>query len=262
MNAFDYLNDYYTAYDEEGRLLTKHGRVEYLTTMKYVEKYLTPGARIIEIGAGTGRYSHTLARMGYAVDAVELIPHNIEIFKENTLDSENVTVTEGNATDLSAFESNRYDITLLLGPMYHLFTEEEKITALSEAIRVTKKGGTIFVSYCMEDPSIVQYGFIRGGLPSLLEKGILDLETFKASSNPDDLFVLHRKSEIEAMRSIFNVTPLHLVATDGYANHMRPTFAEMDDFTYDIYLKYHFATCERQDLIGMSNHTLDIFRKD
>lgn len=96
----------------------------------------------------------------------------------------------------------------------------------------------------------------------MLEKGILDLETFKASSNPEDLFVLHRKSEIEALRANFNVTPLHLVATDGHTNYMRPTIDEMDDFTYNIYLKYHFATCERQDLIGMSNHSLDIFRKE
>ena len=262
MNAFDYLNDYYTAYDENGRLLTRHGQVEYLTTMKFVEKYLTPGARIIEIGAGTGRYSHTLARMGYSVDAVELIEHNIEIFRKNTSEGENVTVTQGNAIDLSDFADETYDITLLLGPMYHLFTEDEKIRALAEAVRVTKKGGVIFVAYCMEDSSIVQYGFIRGGLPSLLDKGILDLETFKASSNPDDLFVLHRKSEIEDLRSHFNVTHLQLVATDGYANHMRATLAEMDDFTYEIYLRYHFATCERQDLIGMSNHSLDIFRKE
>lgn len=262
MNAFDYLNGYYTTHDENGRLLTRHGQVEFLTTMKYIEKYLTAGARIIEIGAGTGRYSHTLARMGYTVDAVELIEHNIELFRENTEDGENVTITEGNAVDLSAFASESYDITLLLGPMYHLFTEEEELAALAEAVRVTKKGGVIFVAYCMEDPSIVQYGFIRGGLPSLLEKGILDLETFKASSNPDDLFVLHRKSEIETLRARFNVTHLHLVATDGYANHMRPTLAEMDDFTYEIYLRYHFTTCERQDLIGMSNHSLDIFRKE
>lgn len=262
MNAFDYLNEYYNAYDENGRLCTKYGMIEYLTTMRYIEKYLSDGARILEIGAGTGRYSHALARKGYTVDAVELIPHNIDLFRQNTADGENVTITEGNATDLHVFADETYDITLLLGPMYHLFTEEDKVAALSEAVRVTKKGGVIFVAYCMEDPSIVQYGFIRGGLPSLIEKGILDLETFKASSNPDDLFVLHRKSEIEELRARFNVTHLHLVATDGYANHMRPTFAEMDDFTYEIYLKYHFATCERQDLIGMSNHSLDIFRKD
>ncbi len=262
MNAFDYLNSYYSTYDEEHRLDTRYGKIEYITTMKYIEKYLAHGNRILEIGAGTGRYSHTLARMGYAVDAVELIPHNIELFRKSTIDGENVSITEGNATDLSAFADGTYDITLLLGPMYHLFTLEERTAALHEAVRVTQKGGVIFVAYCMEDPSIVQYGFIKGGLYTMLEKGIFDFETFKARSNPDDLFVLHRASEIAEMRDHLPVTSIHFIATDGYANHMRAAFADMDEFTYEAFVKYHLSTCERQDLIGMSHHTLDIFRKD
>lgn len=64
MNTNDYLKDFYNNYDEDGRLQTRHGMVEYLTTMKYIEKYLEKGMRILEIGAGTGRYSHTFARKG------------------------------------------------------------------------------------------------------------------------------------------------------------------------------------------------------
>ena len=36
----------------------------------------------------------------------------------------------------------------------------------------------------------------------------------------------------------------------------------MDEETYNLYLKYHLATCERPDMTGYSHHTLDIFRKD
>ena len=74
-------------------------------------------------------------------DDVQAVWHNIEIFKMNTKPGENVSITQGNAKDLRDFGDNIYDITLLLGPMYHLFTEDEKLQALSEAIRVTKKGG-------------------------------------------------------------------------------------------------------------------------
>ena len=76
------LNQFYGNYDENGRLLTRAGHVEFTTTMHFIEKYLTPGARILEVGAATGRYSHTLARMGYRVDAVELVEYNIKIFNE------------------------------------------------------------------------------------------------------------------------------------------------------------------------------------
>lgn len=61
----DYLVDYYNTHDEDVRLLSKHGRVEFLTTVKYIEKYLNNEVKIIEIGAGTGRYSHYFAQKGF-----------------------------------------------------------------------------------------------------------------------------------------------------------------------------------------------------
>lgn len=263
METKDYLTNYYERYDEEGRLMSsKHGRVEYITTMKYIEKYLKPNMRILEIGAATGRYSHALAQKGYRVDAVELVEHNIEIFTQNTVSGEPVTITQGNAMDLSAFESNTYDITLLLGPMYHLFTTEDKLKALSEAVRVTKKGGIIFVAYCMGDASVLLYGFAQGEIYGLIEKCMINTETFDTFSNPWDIFELCRKEDIDKLRSEFNVTQLHFVASDGYTNHMRETVDQMDDNLFELYLKYHLATCERQDMIGYSHHTIDIFRKD
>lgn len=262
METVQALTQYYENYDEENRLCSRYGMVEFLTTLRYVEKYLRPGMRILEIGAATGRYSHYFAQRGYAVDAVELVGHNIEIFRQNTKPGENITITQGNAKDLSGFADNSYDITLLLGPMYHLFAEEEKLQALSEAIRVTKKGGIIFSAYCMGDASVLLYGFVRGQIHSIMEKCMLDPVTFKTFSKPWDLFELHRKEDIDALRSHFAVTQLHFLATDGYANHMRRTLAEMDEDTFQLFLRYHFATCERLDMVGYSNHTLDIFRKD
>ena len=233
-----------------------------MTTLRYVEKYLRPGMRILEIGAATGRYSHYFAQKGYPVDAVELIEGNIEIFKQNTEPGENITVTQGNAKDLEGFEDDTYDITLLLGPMYHLFAEEEKLQALSEAIRVTKKGGVIFAAYCMGDASILLYGFVRGEIHNIIEKCMLDPVTFQTFSQPWDLFQLYRKEDIEALRESFSVTPLHFVATDGFARHLRDRLTEMDEETFHLYLTYHLATCERQDMVGISHHTLDIFRKE
>ena len=77
MKTNPYLINFYHSYDEDSRLISRHGMVEFLTTMRYIEKYLKPGSRILEIGAGTGRYSHALARQGYAVDAVELVERHV-----------------------------------------------------------------------------------------------------------------------------------------------------------------------------------------
>lgn len=262
METKEILSNYYTGYDEDGRLRSKHGMVEFLTTMRYVQRYLRPGMRIMEIGAATGRYSHELARQGYWVDAVELLEHNIELFEQNTIPGEKVTVRQGNAMDLSAFEDEIYDITLLLGPMYHLFSREDKLKALGEAIRVTKKGGIVFVAYCMGDASVLSYGFVRGRVHEIIEKCMLNPVTFDTFSNPWDIFELCRKENIDELRGQFPVTQLHFVASDGYTNHMRQTVDAMDDKTYEVYLNYHFATCERLDMVGYSHHTIDIFRKD
>ena len=262
METVEALNEFYSNYDEEGRLLSKHGQVEYLTTMRYIEKYLRPGMKILEIGAATGRYSHALARMGYEVDAVELVQHNIDIFKANTQPGEKVTVRQGNAKDLSFLEDESYDITLLLGPMYHLFTVEEQHQALSEALRVTKKGGILFAAYCGNEATMVQYCFGRGMLREEKYQKLVDPVTFKASSDPAELFELYRREDIDGLMAGFSTTRLHYVGTDMATNYMRDVIDSMEDAFFQMYLRYHFTICERQDCVGVSHHILDIHRKD
>ena len=262
MEVLKVLSEYYGSYDEDNRLSSQHGSVEYLTTMRYIQKYLKPGMRVLEIGAATGRYSHTLARQGYRVDAVELVQHNIEIFKANTNPDEDVRIYQGNAKKLDMLSDNTYDITLLLGPMYHLFTVSEQLQALSEAIRVTKKGGVIFAAYCGNEATMVQYCFGRGMMKQQRYRDLVDPVTFKASSDPAELFELYRKEDIDALMSHFPVTRLHYLGTDMATNYMRQAVDEMDEELFNLYLQYHFAICERTDLVGASHHILDIFRKD
>lgn len=261
METLKALTQFYENYDEEGRLLSRHGSVEYLTTMRYIEKYLQPGMRILEVGAATGRYSHALAQRGYRVDAVELIRHNIDIFCEKTLPGENVTIRQGNAVDLHFYEDNTFDISLVLGPMYHLFTEADQKKALSEAIRVTKKGGYIFAAYCGNEATMVQYCFGRGMIRQQRYRDLVDPVTFKASSDPAELFELYRKEDIDALMADFDVTRMHYVGTDMATNYMRQTVDEMDEELFSLYLQYHFAICERSDCVGTSHHILDISQK-
>ena len=259
----NYLEEYYIKYDEERRLLSRHGQVEYLTTMRYIEECLEgiSEPNILEIGAGTGRYSVTLAKRGFNVTAVELIEHNLEILRSKLDGTEPITAIQGNALELSLLPDSFFDLTMLLGPMYHLYTKGEKLRALSEAVRVTKSGGHILVAYCMNEPTVIQYVFGLNHLHEVMDLNMLTSD-WHCISEPKDLFEMVRTEEIADLDSTVPVKRIKLVATDGATNYMREYIDAMDDETFGKWMEYHFTICERQDLIGASHHTLDVLRKE
>ena len=259
--AYKAVCGYYETHNEHERFSHRYNSVEFITTKLYIERYLKPGARIIEIGAGSGRYSHHFARMGYSVDAVELSERNIELFSAGTSEGEDVRIHHGSAVDLGGFEDDSFDVTLLLGPMYHLFTREDQKKALSESIRVTKKGGIIAVSYCMNEATVMGFGFFKENIKDRLESGMIDRVTYKCHSTPEDIFVLWRTEEINELIRGFPLERLHFVGTDMYTNYFREQITAMDEESFGIYLDYHLSICERADMVGMSHHTLDILRK-
>lgn len=262
MERMETLTNYYTTHNEDARLTPKRGMVEFLTTIHYVEKYLKPGMRILEIGAGTGQYSHYFARNGYTVDAVELMDCNIDVFKANTQDGENITIQQGDAVNLKSIDSDRYDITLLLGPMYHLYTDEDKLAAMSEAIRVTRKGGIVFAAYYNNDSTVYHFGFLRGGFNTGEYNDLIDFETFRLTSTPQTVFALYRQEDVNVLMSHFKTERLHYVGTDMLTRFIAGAVDEMDDETFGMYMKYHLCVCERKDMVGATTHMLDIFRKE
>ncbi|MBO6061592.1 MAG: class I SAM-dependent methyltransferase, partial [Clostridia bacterium] len=258
----NYLEEFYSNYNEDGRLLSRHGQVEYLTTMRYIGECLegVDDPAILEIGAGTGRYSVTLAKRGLRVTAVELVEHNLEILRGKLDGSEPIETVLGNALDLSFLPDEAFDLTMLLGPMYHLYTHEDKLRALSEAVRVTKPGGRILVAYCMNEPTVIQFVFGQGHLREVIDKNMLT-EDWHCVSEPKEVFELVRPEEIFELDAQFPVERSKLIAADGATNYMRECIDAMDDLTFGKWMEYHFTICERQDLIGASHHTLDVLIK-
>ncbi len=252
--------DFYNNYDEDGRLTRKSRMPEYLNTMKYINKYLFPGARIIEIGAGTGRYSISLAEMGYDVTAVELVPHNIKIMKSKIKSNHSIKVLEGNACDLTVFKNDSFDIVLLLGPMYHLFNDIDKHKALSEAIRIAKRNGIIFVSYCNNDTSVYKFFYTRRIL-NFLDKGLIK-DDYHTVSSEKEIFELYRKSDIDNLMKNYDVTRLHFVGVDMLSYLYDNRFDMLNDREFEEYMKFISNLCEREDCVGLSIHMLDIFRKN
>lgn len=252
--------DFYNQYDEDSRLTRRNGQVEYLTTNKYIHEFLKHGDKIIELGAGTGAYSIPLAKEGYDVTAIELVEHNLDILKAKITKNMNIKAYQGNALDLSRFADESFDITLMLGPMYHLFTKEDKVKCLLEAKRITKKDGYLFVAYCMNEGTIISYVFAGNGLEDVLSKDLLT-EDWHCKSEPKEIFELVRIEDINEYNEEAGLSRIKIVATDGASRYMKEYLNKMDDKTFEKWIDYHLHICERMDLIGATHHSLDILKK-
>lgn len=252
------LEKYYNKFNEEKRLNSRHGQVEFITSMKYIHEILDGklDKKILDIGAGTGRYSVALAEEGYDVTAVELVKYNLGILK-----SKNSTVKayQGNALKLKRFADDTFDVTLLFGPMYHLHTWEEQKKALAEASRVTKKDGVILVAYCMNEYSVLTYGFKEGHIKESLKAGKLS-EDFQVLSKEEDLYHYMRLEEIDHLNKELGLERVKILSPDGPSDFMRPTLNAMDEETFDLFVQYHLSVCERPELIGAGSHALDLLR--
>ena len=260
------LEKYYNKFNEDKRLTTRHGQVEFQTSMVYIKRCLdelskgknASEIKVLDVGAGTGKYSIALADLGYDVTAVELVKYNLGILKKHAGDK--VTAYQGNALKLKRFEDNTFDLTLVFGPMYHLYTFEDKKKALREAKRVTKPGGYILVAYCMNEYCVITYAFKENHLKECLEQGKLTGD-FHSIGDEEGLYDYVRIEDINQLNEAVGLSRELIISPDGASDYIRPTLNAMDEETFERYLEYHLSICERQDLIGAGAHTLDILRK-
>lgn len=254
----DELVKYYNKFNEEKRLNSRHGRVEYITSMKYIHEYLPDRkeTKILDIGAGTGRYSVALANEGYDVTAVEYVKYNLGILK-----SKNSTVKayQGTALNLSRFKDNSFDFTLLFGPMYHLYTFGDKLKALCEAKRVTKAGGIVLVAYCMNEYAVIIHGFRDKNIKDSRKRGKLT-EDFHCVSDTEDLYDYVRIEDINRLNEAAEMERLKIISADGAANYIRQTLNRLDEEEFNLFIQYHLSVCERRELIGAGAHTVDILK--
>lgn len=254
------LDEYYNKFNEDKRLTRRHGIVEFVTSMKYIHKFIPEGSslKIIDIGAGTGRYSIPLSEEGHDVTAVELVNTNLGKLKAK---KSNVKAFQGSATNLKKFKDNTYDLTILFGPMYHLLTHEEKLIALNEAKRVTKPGGIIFVAYCMNEYSILTYGIKEKHILECLEDGRFSKE-FKTVPGENDLYDYVRLEEINQLNEEAKLSRIQIISPDGPANYLRQYLNALTEEEFGAFIDYHLSTCERPELLGAGAHTVDILKKE
>ena len=252
------LDRYYEKFDEEKRLGRRHGQVEFFVTITYLKKYLSQfqNPKIADIGAGTGAYSVPLAAEGFDVTAIEVVESNLAKLRAKQA---NVKTYLGDATELSMLNDNTFDIVLLLGPMYHLNTKQQKVKALLEAKRIAKNDGVILVAYYMNDYAILKHGFIDGNIAQALLSNQINAN-FHVLPKKDDIYTFDRLDDINQYNHEAKLERLTIFAPDGASDYIRDTLNKMDDATFEIFKQYQLSVCERMDMLGASSHLVDVLK--
>jgi len=254
------VSSFYNQIDEDGRLgKTRHGQLEYHTTMAYIHRYAHEGSKILEVGAGTGRYSVALAKEGMDVTAVELVEGNLAVLKENSRGIPNIRSFQGDAADLSRFDDSVFDLTLLLGPMYHLYEPDEVNNAIDEAIRVTKPGGVIMFAF-ISVFAIMYANYFYGNWKRGQAENFSD--DYKIKHFKEQLFTGYDVAEFEAL---FREKPVEWITTAGVDGLLEPIEKRQDfylsDEDFDALAEWYLAFSEKRELLGSTNHLLYICSK-
>ncbi len=254
------VKNFYNQIDEDGRLTrSRHGQLEFASTMHYIHKYSANKAKILEVGAGTGRYSIALAQEGKNVTAIELVESNLAILKENGKNIDSLKAFQGDATDLSRFADDEFDTTLVLGPLYHLYDDKDVNKAIDEAIRVTNPGGIIMFAF-ISVFAIMYANYLQGNWSIGEEENFTS--DYKVRHFKEQLFTGYDIVEFE---NLFLNKPVEWITTAGTDGMLEP-IEDRNDFEipekdFQAFINWYLNFSEKRELLGNTNHLLYICKK-
>jgi ubiquinone/menaquinone biosynthesis C-methylase UbiE len=241
-------------------------RTEFAITRRALRQYLPAApARILDCGGGPGRYAIELARQGYDVTLFDLSDGNLALAREKAAEAGvELRFERGTALDLSRFDAGVFDAVLLMGPLYHLLTEGERLRALAEARRVLKPGGPLFAAfigrYAAHRDAAVQYPTEPVEMPGLYEEieqtGILPPRegvSFVAYfAHPTEVEPLVRKAGLDVVETL-GVEGLVSVIEDVAVN-------ELTGAAWDWWLETNWRAAHDPAIFGAVEHLLVIAR--
>jgi ubiquinone/menaquinone biosynthesis C-methylase UbiE len=256
-SEFEKVSAIYDIFNESMRLESKAAQIEFITSMKYIEQHLKPGMRILDLGAGTGRYSLYLAQKGYEVVAVELVKKHADSIEKARTESMDLTVIQGDAVSkLKLMKEDSFDCILCFGPLYHLENVEERVECIKEINRVCNNNGRMYFAFINNDMVITTETICYD--ENFIVSGGYNKDTFKVDDFP---FVFYT---VDGARTLLKNSGLIIekeIASGGMNELLRDKINKFDDEAYKHWLKYHLYICEKPEFLGSSNHLLFVCKK-
>ena len=272
-NGFDAeaLSDFYSGVDEDGRLAIGSGPLELTRTREILNRYLpSPPAVVYDVGGGSGIYAYWLARKGYEVHLVDPVAKHIEQAKLasfNQPDHSLASAVVGDARKLDRAD-NSVDIVLLFGPLYHLTKREDRLTALRETYRVTRKGGRIFAAVISRFASLMDgifHNFLEDpAFVPIVEQDLRDGQHRNPTDNPAYFTstYFHHPDEIIPEIEESGLTLEKILAVESIGGLL----SDFEEFWQDEerrrrLLRFIRAVEDEPSLMGTSAHIMAVAKK-
>lgn len=250
-------------------------RPEFLVTCRFLDRLIAPGASVLDIGGGPGRYSLHLAKRGCGVTLLDLAEENVKLAKENASESGiELRAVSGDALEAGAvlrdaglLPPDGFDTVLLMGPLYHLLEEDEREASVREAMKLLKTGGLLCASFILTTADLqfrMKYpadGPILTENPDELDFRASLLRGESWSGNGFTRAHFSDISEIEPFMARFPLDEVMIFGQEGIMgpceeNIMRQTEREIEEW-----LRFSEALCARREYWGFSEHVMYIGRK-
>ena len=256
---------YYDSYDEDGRLTRDNAhKVEFITTTHILDSVIPENCKILDLGAGAGRYTFYYAEKGHAVTAIDLSSHNVQIMEDNMAKSStkpHVEIYQGDARNLDFLTRESFDVVLCMGPIYHLKSAEERIACIKGCLAKLKSGGILAIAY-INKVAVCLSEIRRGNKEFLQGESITHILTSGAEFGDErDCFYFTSSGEIDGIMRDFEVDSLANAATDGFAYLMPDMINSFTAEEYQAWLNFHLRTCCDPTIVGAGLHGLFVGKK-
>lgn len=256
MNRMEILNDYYHKNKEYLRSKQKSDSIEYITTLHFMNLLIESNSKILDACAGNGFYSFHLAEQGNIVVAGDITEENIVYIQEKQKKSNLLNdVCFCDATNLSEYENDSFDVVLNMGAYYHCLDKNSRIKSITECARVLKPGGLLFVTYLNKYYNIVKN-------LDYIHENIDIINKIQSDGYYDESSVFYQSSPDEIINDIgSNLKIIKNIATDGPKKFLAAQINNFNDVEFKNYINYHLSICEIPSLLGYSEHGLIICKK-